>query len=178
VSAAPHAPHRRAAVPVADELVVPDRSLELLRGGARVAVVGRGVGEAAIRLAERFPLSSVHGFDVDVPAIESARGAATAAGVAARCHFAVAAPDDVPAGGYALILLLECLDDTGDARAVARRARKVIARDGVVLVVERIGVADPDAVRRVLSASGFAITEATSTELTHVVAADIAAGVR
>jgi hypothetical protein len=161
-----------------DGIVVPERSVDLLRRGGRAAVVGRGVGQVALRLAERCPLSSVHGFDGDASALEAARAAASAAGVAGRCHFAAATPDDVPAGGYALLVLLECLNGTVDARAVARRASKVIAIDGVVVAVERAGIGDPGSVRRVLSASGLSITEDSSGEDTHVIAAELGRAVR
>jgi hypothetical protein len=123
-------------------------------------------------------LSSVHGFDVDRPAVDAAVATAAAAGVTSRCHFAVAAADDVPAGGYALLLLLDCLHAAGDAGAVARRARKVIARDGAVVVVERVDRVDPAALRRLLAASGFAITDGASTEAARAVAADAAQGAR
>jgi hypothetical protein len=75
-------------------------------------------------------------------------------------------------------VLLECLNGTVDARAVARRASKVIAIDGVVVAVERAGIGDPGSVRRVLSASGLSITEDSSGEGTHVIAAELGRAVR
>ena len=113
-------------------------AVERLRHGGRVAAVGCGRGTAAVLVAERFPRVSVHGFDRHGPSVDAARAAARAAGVADRCSFAEVPADDVPAGNYDVLLLLGCLHDVGDPGAVARRARKVVAPDGVVVVVEPI----------------------------------------
>lgn len=112
--------------------------VDRLSYGGKVADVGCGHGAASVLIAKRFPLVSVHGFDFHGPSIEKARAAARAAGVGERCTFTEAGADDVPAGNYDVLLLLDCLHDMADPVAVARRARKVVAPDGVVMVVEPI----------------------------------------
>ena len=113
-------------------------AVDRLGRGGRVADVGCGRGASAVLVAKRFPHVSVHGFDVHGPSIEAARDAARAAGVAERCTFTEVPADDVPAGNYDVLLLVDCLHHMGDPGAVARRARKVVAPDGVVMVVEPI----------------------------------------
>lgn len=58
-----------------------------LREGALLADVGCGTGRALIRLAQAFPRSRFHGFDVHAPAVERAVIAAKEAGVADRVSF-------------------------------------------------------------------------------------------
>jgi ubiquinone/menaquinone biosynthesis C-methylase UbiE len=103
--------------------------------GGAIADVGCGRGAAAVVLARRYPLATVHGFDPDPPSVDAARAAAAAAGVGSRCTFTVARADDVPVGRYDLLCFLGGLHLIADPLAAARRARKVVADDGVVLVV-------------------------------------------
>ena len=179
-------------------------AVERLRHGGRVADVGCGRGAAAVLVAERFPRVSVHGFDRHGPSVEAARAAARAAGVADRCTFAAVPADDLPAGNYDVLLLVDCLHDVGDPGAVARRARKVVAPDGVVMVVEPIAgdrlednlhpvgrllyaastlagtalgaQAGPAAISRVLLDAGFGHVDAVATSPFHQVLAARPAG--
>lgn len=114
------------------------RPVDRLSYGGKVADVGCGHGAASVLVAKRFPLVSVHGFDFHGPSIETARAAARDAGVGTRCTFTECPADDVPAGNYDLLLLLGCLHEMTDPLAVARRARKVVAPDGVVMVIDPI----------------------------------------
>lgn len=112
--------------------------IEKLAYGGTIVDVGCGRGAAAVLLAKSFPLATVHGYDRHGPSVEAARAHACAAGVADRCTFEVAGADAIPDGGYDLVCLLDCLHDMADPFAAARRAREVVGRDGVVMVVEPI----------------------------------------
>ena len=68
-----------------------------------------------------------------------ARRAALAAGVAERVSFEVAAAADVPGGPYDLVTFIDSVHDLGDPVGALRQARKVLADDGVVLLVEHAG---------------------------------------
>lgn len=106
--------------------------------GGQVADVGCGDGAITVRLAGRFPLASVHGFDADRRSVAAARLAARHAGVDARCRFSQAEPDEVPAGSWDVVLLSR-LHDLPDPAGAARRARRIVAADGVVVVVGAMG---------------------------------------
>jgi SAM-dependent methyltransferase len=107
----------------------------LERGGA-VADIGCGHGASTILLAQAFPRSRFLGFDNHAPSIERARQAAAEAGVADRVTFEVAGAEDYPGGGYDLITFFDCLHDMGDPVAAAQQARRAIASDGAVMIVE------------------------------------------
>ena len=51
----------------------------------------------------------------------------------------MAAAADVPGGPYDLVTFFDCLHDLGDPVGALRRARQVLADDGVVLLVEHAG---------------------------------------
>jgi ubiquinone/menaquinone biosynthesis C-methylase UbiE len=109
-----------------------DRVLEQLESGIDVADVGCGHGHSTILMAEAFPRSRFHGFDVHAPSIEEARRNAEAEGVASRTRFEVARATDYPGRNYGL----DCLHDMGDPVAAARYAAKVLAPGGTVMLVE------------------------------------------
>ena len=90
-------------------------------------------------MAEAFPASRFTGFDMDDASVAQARRAALAAGVADRVSFEVAAAADMPGGPYDLVTFIDSLHDLGDPVGALRRARQVLADDGVVLLVEHAG---------------------------------------
>lgn len=106
--------------------------------GGMIADVGCADGTGSIRLARRFPLASVRGFDLDGSMLDGACRAAAEARVDARCRFAVAAPEDIPAGAYDVVCLRSGLGACADPRRAALRCRKVVASGGVVMVVEHV----------------------------------------
>src|SRR5215211_1942021 len=67
-----------------------------LQAGARVADVGCGHGASTIIMARAYPRSTFVGFDYRDRSIESARKAASEAGVSDRVHFEVARPTPSP----------------------------------------------------------------------------------
>ena len=110
-----------------------------LSAGAAAADVGCGYGAACIAMAEAFPASRFTGFDIDDASVAQARRTALAAGVAERVSFEVAAAADIPGGAYDLVTFVDSLHDLGDPVGALRRARQVLADDGVVLLAEHAG---------------------------------------
>jgi len=107
-----------------------------LTAGGRVADVGCGHGVAAILLARAYPQASVHGYDFHDRSIQVARQQAGQAGLGGRIRFETLDATSYPADGFDLICLLDTLHDLGDPAAALAHARKALAPDGAVLVVE------------------------------------------
>jgi SAM-dependent methyltransferase len=102
-----------------------------LRSGARVLDVGCGLGTATLMIADAFPDAAVHGVD---PLEESVRVAADRA--AGRATFGVGTATDYPADDWDVVLFFDALHDMGDPLAAAQHARKAVAEDGTVVLVE------------------------------------------
>jgi SAM-dependent methyltransferase len=121
---------------VSEWLPALDGVVERLQAGMTVADVGCGYGHSTVLMAQAFPRSRFHGFDVHSTSIEEAKRNAAAAGLAARVAFDVARAVDYPGGNYGLICFFDCLHDMGDPIAAARHAAEVLAPEGTVLLVE------------------------------------------
>jgi SAM-dependent methyltransferase len=106
-----------------------------LQAGAHVADVGCGHGASTIIMAQAYPASTFVGFDYHDASIEAARKAAADAGVADRVTFEVGAAKDI-SGTFDLICFFDCLHDMGDPVGAAAAARKALADDGTILLVE------------------------------------------
>jgi SAM-dependent methyltransferase len=113
-----------------------DGVVEKLRGGARVADIGCGLGASTLILAEAFERSRFTGFDIHQPSIEAAGTAAERAGVSDRTSFKIAGAHDFPGDRYDLICMFDSLHDMGDPVGAARRVRQALAPDGTLLLVE------------------------------------------
>lgn len=113
-----------------------DGVVERLEAGITVADVGCGHGHSTVLMAQAFPNSRFHGFDVHPESIEEARRVAVEAGVADRVTFDVARAADYPGRNYGLVCFFDCLHDMGDPVAAARHAVTRLARDGTVMLVE------------------------------------------
>ena len=114
---------------------------EKLAAGATVADVGCGWGSSTVILAQAFPRSRFHGYDLHGPSVERARDLARAAGVSGRATFAVSAAPAFPAApaparGYDLITFFDCFHDLPDPAGAARRARETLAADGTLMLME------------------------------------------
>jgi SAM-dependent methyltransferase len=118
-----------------------DGVADKLAAGGTVADVGCGHGASAIVIAEAFPQARVVGFDYHEPSIDTARLRAEEAGVVDRVSFAVADAKGYE-GTYDLICFFDCLHDMGDPVGIARYARKQLAEDGTVLLVEPFALDD------------------------------------
>ncbi|HKY08745.1 MAG TPA: class I SAM-dependent methyltransferase [Candidatus Binatia bacterium] len=110
--------------------------VDKLRAGAKVADVGCGHGHSTILMAEAFPQSHFWGFDYHEKSIDIARSHAQIAQVADRVHFQVTGATNYPAEDFDLICFFDCLHDMGDPVGAARHARKTLAKDGTVMLVE------------------------------------------
>jgi 2-polyprenyl-3-methyl-5-hydroxy-6-metoxy-1,4-benzoquinol methylase len=112
---------------------------ERLARGARVADVGCGYGWSSIGLARSYPGVTVDGYDVDEPSVVAARRNATEAGVADRMTFSTAdvgALTDDRAGTYDVVFAFECVHDMPDPVSVLAAMRRMVADDGVVVVMD------------------------------------------
>jgi len=107
-----------------------------LTAGGRIADIGCGHGAAAILLARAFPQATVVGYDSHDRSIQVARQRAGQAGLGDSIRFEPVDATSYPADGFDLICLLDTLHDLGDPGAALAHARKALASDGVVLVVE------------------------------------------
>lgn len=107
-----------------------------LEAGASVADVGCGHGASAIVLAQAFPNARIHGIDYHRESIEVARRRAQEAGVADRVTFEVADARTYAPAGYDLICFMDALHDLGDPVGAAAHARRALAVDGTVMLVE------------------------------------------
>ena len=106
-----------------------------LRAGAHVTDIGCGYGGPTIMLAQAFPASTFHGFDLHVGSIEAARKAAAEAGVSERVTFEVASADSF-LGAYDLVCTFDAFHDMGGPDRVARHIRESLAPDGTWMITE------------------------------------------
>lgn len=107
-----------------------------LAAGATVADVGCGHGHSTILMAEAYPASRFHGYDVHEGSIYAARENAREAGVADRVEFEVADARGYPERGFDLICYFDCLHDMGDPVGAAEHARRALDADGTAMLVE------------------------------------------
>jgi SAM-dependent methyltransferase len=121
---------------VAEWLPALDGVIGKLEAGCNVADIGCGFGHSTVLMAEAFPRSHFHGFDVHEQSIAEARRNAQQAGVGDRVTFATQTAAGYPGGGYDLICFFDCLHDMGDPLAAARHAIEALAPDGTVMLVE------------------------------------------
>lgn len=121
---------------VSDWLPALDGVVERLEAGIAVADVGCGHGHSSLLMAEAFPRSRFHGFDVHPGSIAAARRHAAEAGLGERVSFDVARATEYPGEGYGLICFFDALHDMGDPIAAARHAARCLAPDGTVLLIE------------------------------------------
>ncbi|MEU4674616.1 methyltransferase domain-containing protein [Amycolatopsis sp. NPDC023774] len=108
---------------------------ERLLRGARVADVGCGFGSSTIIMAEAYPNSTFVGVDYHAPSIATARERAEAASVGERITFRTAGAADLD-GSYDFISFFDCLHDMPDPSAALRAARRALAPEGRVMLVE------------------------------------------
>ncbi len=110
--------------------------VEKLATGARVADIGCGHGHSTVLMAESFPNSRFLGLDPHEESLAAARENAWHAGVDARVHFMKGTAKTLIERGLDLICFFDCLHDLGDPVGAAVQARKALATDGSLLVVE------------------------------------------
>ncbi|MGE0675576.1 class I SAM-dependent methyltransferase [Pseudolabrys sp.] len=107
-----------------------------LEKGAKVADVGCGHGHSTVLMAQAYPNSRFWGFDGHRKSVEAARRIAEEAGVADRVTFEVADAGSYREQSFDLICFFDCLHDMGRPVIAAAHARKALAKDGSVMLVE------------------------------------------
>jgi SAM-dependent methyltransferase len=111
-----------------------DGVVEKLEQGARVADVGCGAGLAVLAIAQAFPASEVHGFDISIHAVARARQLAGEQGVRnVVIHHADAASLPTEAT-FDLVLTLDCLHDMTRPHNAIAAVRRAIKDDGTWLI--------------------------------------------
>ena len=112
-----------------------DGATDKLARGGRVADVGCGHGASTILMAQAYPQSHFVGVDYHAESIATARERAKAAGVR-NATFEVADASSYDGGPYDVIAFFDCIHDMANPASAARHARRKLARDGHVMVVE------------------------------------------
>lgn len=126
--------HRNFLVPVV--LPALDGVVAKLEAGAKVADIGCGAGVALIQMAQAFPRSVFHGYDISRHALSRAEENVAAAGLT-NVHLHLASADALPSdGSFDLITAFDCVHDMAHPRAVARAVRKALKDDGTWFIVD------------------------------------------
>lgn len=109
---------------------------EKLRAGATVIDVGCGYGAPLLLLAQAFPRSRFVGYDTHAGSVEVARQRAAEAGVADRTRFEVNHCHGYPDEGADVVVFFDAFHDLGDPVGAAAHARRALADDGTLVLVE------------------------------------------
>ena len=121
---------------------VPELAATLAQPGVRLAEVGFGGGWAAIALATAYPEAEIDGFEVDEASVALATKHAAEAGLGDRIRFhLVNGAEIVDHGPFDVVFAFECIHDMAQPVAVLDAARRALADDGVMVVMDE-AVAD------------------------------------
>jgi 2-polyprenyl-3-methyl-5-hydroxy-6-metoxy-1,4-benzoquinol methylase len=147
-----------------------DGVVERLEAGAEVADVGCGAGLALVAMAERFPRSRFHGYDISRHAIDRATVVIAEAGLD-NVELHLADVDVLPhEPTFSLVLTFDCLHDMTRPGATIAAISKAIRPDGTWLVKD-IRCADHarDNLRNPMAAMmyGFSIASCMSSALSE-----------
>ncbi len=141
-----------------------------LEAGATVADVGCGAGVALTAMAQQFPGSRFHGYDISRHAIERATERVAEAGLD-NVELHLAGADALPAEPtFDLVLTFDCLHDMTDPRATMAAIRRSIDPDGTWLVKDIRCAPDPrDNLKNPMAAMmyGFSIVSCMSSALSE-----------
>ena len=107
-----------------------------LHQGAVVADVGCGSGIALLEMAQAFPTSTFHGYDVSVHALERAESHRAALG-AGNVTFHRVDADPLPDGPmFDLVTTFDCLHDMTRPGETVKAIRKAMVGDGTWFIVD------------------------------------------
>jgi 2-polyprenyl-3-methyl-5-hydroxy-6-metoxy-1,4-benzoquinol methylase len=109
---------------------------EKLKGGARVADIGCGLGASTILMAQSYPKSEFVGFDYHDKSIATAKDRANKAGVGDRIRFEIATAKDYPGKDYDFVTCFDCLHDMGDPVGASAHVLSTLKKDGTWMIVE------------------------------------------
>jgi SAM-dependent methyltransferase len=107
-----------------------------LAAGVLVADVGCGAGVALTALAEAYPASTFHGYELSRMAVARARQRVADVGLGNVEIFQRRAEELPVDGEYSLVLAFDCLHDMTRPDAAAAAIRDAVAEDGTWLVKE------------------------------------------
>jgi SAM-dependent methyltransferase len=107
-----------------------------LRAGGRVLDIGCGYGVSTLVIAERYPEAKITGIDSDDASVAHARKAAADAGLAEQVTFEVADAGALPGNAWDVVVFTDSLHDMGDPVGALAEAKRVLAPNGVVLIIE------------------------------------------
>lgn len=114
---------------------MPDTVAKLERG-ALVADVGCGSGRAVIKMAETYPSSRFHGYDISEEALQRARAAAESRGVADRVSFEKRSVIDGLDRQFDLIATFNSLHDFTEPLAALKAIKGALLPTGSYLMLE------------------------------------------
>jgi 2-polyprenyl-3-methyl-5-hydroxy-6-metoxy-1,4-benzoquinol methylase len=107
-----------------------------LTAGTLVADVGCGAAVALTTLAQAYPRSAFHGYELSQHAVQRARARVQEAGVG-NVEIIARRAEELPASsGYELVLTFDCLHDMTRPDAAAAAIRHALTDDGTWLVKE------------------------------------------
>ncbi|GHD02596.1 class I SAM-dependent methyltransferase [Zhihengliuella salsuginis] len=113
-----------------------------LEAGATVVDVGCGRGAPVLLMAEAYPKSQFVGYDAHPPSIETATARAVEAGVSDRVRFQTGHCHGYPDTGVDIITFFDAFHDLGDPVGAAAHARRALAPDGTLVLVEPLAADD------------------------------------
>ena len=105
-----------------------------LERGAKVADIGCGAGVALTALADAYPRSTFHGYELSRHALDRAQQHVDELGLTNVELFATRAEDVPPASGYDFVLTFDCIHDMTHPADTIAAIRKAIADDGTWLI--------------------------------------------
>lgn len=119
-----------------DVLPLLDGVVDRLRAGVVAADIGCGAGGAVLRLAEAFPASRFHGYDISRHALDRAQERLAARGLD-NAFFHHPGDEPPPAdGSLGFVTAFDCLHDMTDPAGMMRTVRAALGDDGTWLVAD------------------------------------------
>ncbi len=113
-----------------------DGAVERLERGATVIDIGCGAGGAVLMMAERFPNSTVVGYDISAYALERANDRLAESGVS-NARFVDPRDEPMPADGSCdLVTTFDCIHDMTRPQEMMHSIRQAVADDGIWLLVD------------------------------------------
>ena len=147
-----------------------DGVVDKLEAGGTCADIGCGAGVALVAMAERFPRSRFHGYDISRHAIERAGELVAEAGLD-NVELHLAGADSLPGEAtFDLVLTFDCLHDMTEPTTTIAAIRRAVRADGTWLVKDiRAATAARDNLKNPMAAMmyGFSISSCMSSAMSE-----------